>query len=489
MKKLLFSLVVLCLVGTTPLKAQNWEILNSGTDYILFDISFPPGQSQVGYAAGMQYTYDAEGIIIKTTDGGDTWQQMVGGNGTIGFEAICFTSPEVGYVAGWDGYIAKTTDGGATWNAMSAGFDNWFFMDIEFFDADNGIALANLNSGASGVYVTSNAGQSWTAATGINQNIQDLAYADANTVYAVGGDEKISKSTNGGNSFVEIYSGTFQRFFIGCDFNNDFGVIGGEDGKIMHTNDGGSTWGTYATGYHNFQGVHVFDADSAYIGGTDEDVYKTTNAGDTWTLEDNGAGQSHIYKVKFTDEGTGFICGSQGTLKRKAAPVIPLAANFSADLTDICDGDELSFTDMSSGSVETWSWTFEGGYPSDSQEQNPIIYYADAGTYDVSLTVTNGNEESTLVMEDYITVHNCTGLINSSLKGISLSPNPAQSYIRINGLIGEQAQVKLYDLAGKLILEDHFVVDVIDVSEVIRGIYLLNININGEETQLKVVIE
>jgi len=201
----------------SPLLAQNWETLDSGTGYILFDMSIPPGQSDVIYAAGMQYTYDAEGVMIKSTDGGDSWQQIVGGVGTIGFEAIFFTSVDTGDVAGWDGYIAKTVDGGDTWAPLNAGFDNWFFMDLEFFDADHGLALANLNAGASGVYVTSNAGASWTAATGINQNIQDLAYANANTVYAVGADEKISKSVNGGSSWSEIYSGQFQSFFIGCD--------------------------------------------------------------------------------------------------------------------------------------------------------------------------------------------------------------------------------------------------------------------------------
>lgn len=489
MKNLYLSLVLLCFIGMSPLLAQNWETLNSGTGYILFDLSIPPGQSEVIYAAGMQYTYDAEGIIIKSTDGGDSWTQIVGGPNTIGFEAICFTSVDTGYVAGWDGYIAKTTDGGNTWFEMNTGGDNWYFSDLEFWDADHGIAMANLNSGGAGVYVTENGGDSWSTGVGLNQNVQDIAYADANTLYAVGGDEKISKSTNGGASWSQIYTGVFQYFFIGVDFNGDFGVIGGEDGKIMHTNDGGETWGTYATGYHNFQGVHVFNADSAYIGGTNLDVYKTTNSGSSWEIEYNGIGDSHIYKIKFSDDNVGFLCGSQGTLKRKAAPMIPLVADFEADQTDVCDAEEVNFTDLSTGEIETWSWTFEGGYPSDSQEPNPTIYYADAGTYDVSLTVTDANGESTLVMEDYITVHNCTGLINESIQTISLSPNPAQGFIRLDGLNGEQAQIKLYDLAGKLILENNFVVDVIDVSEVIRGIYLMNIKVNGVESQQKVVIE
>ena len=49
-------------------------------------------------------------------------------------------------------------------------------------------------------------------------------------------------------------------------------------------------------------------------------VYKTTDGGNSWVVEDNAPGQSHIYKIKFTDDHIGFLCGSQGMLKRKAAP-------------------------------------------------------------------------------------------------------------------------------------------------------------------------
>jgi PKD repeat protein len=480
MKKIILIFFILL---TTITYSQIWENIDSGTDYVLFDMSIPPGQSDIIYAAGMQYTWDAEGIIIKSIDGGDTWSQIVGGANTPGFEAICFTSTEVGYVAGWDGYFAKTIDGGQTWQTISAGFDNWFFMDIEFFNENNGAALANLNSGASGVYITDNAGESWVAATGINQNIQDLAYANESTVWAVGADEKISKSSDGGLSFSQVYAGTPSRFFIGCDFDKNYGVIGGEDGKIFSTADGGNTWNTFATGYENFQGIHVFENDSAYVGGTDENIYKSLNWGDNWEIEEDGSGFSHIYKVKFTSDGTGFLCGSQGMIKRKAAPLI---AGFDADQTDICDGNEVAFTDMSSGAIESWSWTFEGGYPSDSQEPNPIIFYLDAGSYDVSLTVTNANGESTLVMEDYITVHNCTGLAETNITSLQLMPNPAIDNLNILG-ITEEAQIKLLDLSGKVIIETNQTQ--IDLSNIPSGIYLVEVNDRDVTTLMKLIIQ
>lgn len=130
--------------------------MTTGTGYILFDISFPPGQNDVGYAAGMQYTYNANGVVIKTSDGGDTWTTLLGGSGNTldGIEAIAFTSADTGFIAGWNNYFAKTADGGTTWTTMTVGSGNWYFSDLDFRDSNNGIAMANLSAGGSAIYVT-----------------------------------------------------------------------------------------------------------------------------------------------------------------------------------------------------------------------------------------------------------------------------------------------------------------------------------------------
>jgi len=385
---------------TATMNSQNWETLTTGTSYILYDISFAPGQNDVGYAGGMQYTYDAEGVVIKTIDGGDTWTEVLSGAGQDGIEVVCFLSPDTGFIAGWNDYFAKTTDGGTTWTTMTVGSDNWVFKDIEFWDSDNGVAAASTKSSGFVIYVTTDGGDTWTTATGISQNVQDVAYANANTLYAVGGDEKMSKSTDGGNTWSEIYSGIFAYYFFGVDFVGDFGVVGGEDGKRMSTTDGGTTWSTSSTGYENIYGVNVFNADSAYIGGTDENIYKTTDSGSNWEWEDNGSGTSHLYKIKFTENNTGFTCGSQGLIKRKEPA---LTIGFSSDNDEICAGSSVNFYDESFGAT-SWNWTFEGGTPATSTEQNPTVVYNTAGVYDVSLEISDGNNTISLTKPDYITV-------------------------------------------------------------------------------------
>jgi len=82
-----------------------------------------------------------------------------------------------------------------------------------------------------------------------------------------------------------------------------------------------------------------------------------------------------------------------------------LTADFTASATAISAGTTVSFTDLSYGAPTGWSWTFEGGNPATSTQKNPAgILYATAGTFDVTLTVTNGSGSNTLIKPDYITV-------------------------------------------------------------------------------------
>lgn len=79
-----------------------------------------------------------------------------------------------------------------------------------------------------------------------------------------------------------------------------------------------------------------------------------------------------------------------------------IAANFTASTMAPCEGSAVAFTDLSTGLVTAWSWTFEGGEPSASNLQNPVVTYPVTGTYDVTLIISDGLNSDTLLMEDYI---------------------------------------------------------------------------------------
>ena len=80
------------------------------------------------------------------------------------------------------------------------------------------------------------------------------------------------------------------------------------------------------------------------------------------------------------------------------------AAEFYVDEEAICAGTTVNFTDASYNSVNGWSWSFPGGTPSTSTSQNPSVVYNTPGTYEVTLTATDGGTSQTTTKTEYITV-------------------------------------------------------------------------------------
>lgn len=71
---------------------------------------------------------------------------------------------------------------------------------------------------------------------------------------------------------------------------------------------------------------------------------------------------------------------------------------------NIKEGESVHFLDMSTGNVTSWNWTFEGGSPASSTEQNPVVTYEKAGSYAVTLTVGDGNSSATKTRNAFVTV-------------------------------------------------------------------------------------
>lgn len=92
-----------------------------------------------------------------------------------------------------------------------------------------------------------------------------------------------------------------------------------------------------------------------------------------------------------------------------ASPSAP-SADFTSNKTSVCPGSTVSFTDASTGNPTSWSWTFTGGTPSTSTQQNPTITYNTPGTYAVSLTASNANGSNTNTKNGYITVLSASSL-------------------------------------------------------------------------------
>lgn len=85
-------------------------------------------------------------------------------------------------------------------------------------------------------------------------------------------------------------------------------------------------------------------------------------------------------------------------------PSVPPEAAFSADKTGVAPGQQVQFTDLSTGDPTAWSWDFDNDGVVDSTAQNPAHAYTTEGFYTVSLTVTNSEGSDTETKENYIHV-------------------------------------------------------------------------------------
>jgi len=98
------------------------------------------------------------------------------------------------------------------------------------------------------------------------------------------------------------------------------------------------------------------------------------------------------------------ISDNNFTITATTGPVIP-TASFTSNLTSVCMGGSISFTDQSAGLPTAWSWSFPGGTPSTATSQNPTVVYNTAGTYTVTLTASNLVGSNTSTVTNYVTVN------------------------------------------------------------------------------------
>ncbi len=127
-------------------------------------------------------------------------------------------------------------------------------------------------------------------------------------------------------------------------------------------------------------------------------------------------------------------------------------AEFSSDVVSGCAPLTVVFDD-NSASASSWSWTFDGGTPASSTEQNPTVLYSTPGTYAVTLVATNilGSDESEVA--NYVTVELCNAIEDEIISDlISVFPNPFinAATISVNGISGAD-MLTITDITGRII--------------------------------------
>lgn len=487
-----YIFLAILLVAALPsnLKGQNgppWVKSNVGFNYILRGIDFPANQNNIGYTAGQSLTYNGNGIVLKTTDAGATWNSVWSGT-QKGIEGICFVDLNNGFIAGWpntgDGWsgFGKTTDGGVTWTSSNVASNIYYFSDVVFKDPNNGILIGSTTS-AGKVWVTNNGGTSWTTATGISNPPEHACHVSGGTYYLTDNGGNIKKSTDNGLSWTTLHTIT-GVYMVGIDFFNEYiGMAVGDYGVISKTYDGGVTWFDQQVGTDIWHDVDWQSEDHPFICGTPELVYESTDGGESWT---NGfpatTHQVALYECTFTANGTGFICGSAGTLLKRAPSC---AAAFTATPSTVCSGHDVIFTSQSTGSNLSYQWTFDGGTPSTSTLPNPTVTYNTLGSWDVKLVVHSGSYSDELFRTGYITVVEKPEAPVITANGYTLTSNVTNGnqWYR-NGIAILNANQQSYTATQSGIYWD-----VINqsgcLSDTSNNIYLLFTGLDNEQTSLQ----
>ncbi|MCQ1539321.1 PKD domain-containing protein, partial [Methanocalculus taiwanensis] len=132
------------------------------------------------------------------------------------------------------------------------------------------------------------------------------------------------------------------------------------------------------------------------------------STGSTWTQFSTSKSPSYqfssagTYSIRLTASNAG---GGNTEMKQEyiaVDPLVPPVANFTATPTSGKVPLTVNFTDQSDGVPTEWLWNFGDNITSDNQ--NPAHTYTSAGTYTVSLSVTNDDGSNTKTKAEYIIV-------------------------------------------------------------------------------------
>jgi hypothetical protein len=208
----------------------------------------------------------------------------------------------------------------------------------------------------------------------------------ASTLYPVrqGNTYPITITTNKGNGG----NGDNLRIQAWFDWNNNF-IYEASELVISHTYNNSAT--DVNGDYSITENINI--PVSATLGDTAFRIlahYVQGNEGDD-PCSTIDSGESEDYGLSIFDINEPFNLNFSGT---------PTTVNFSQGVTF----SDLTLPDVGD-TVVSWQWTFEGGQPASSIEQNPSnIIFPEEGSYDVTLEViTSDGVNHILTKPDYIT--------------------------------------------------------------------------------------
>ncbi|MCC6727395.1 MAG: PKD domain-containing protein, partial [Saprospiraceae bacterium] len=208
-----------------------------------------------------------------------------------------------------------------------------------------------------------------------------------------------------------------------------YNSVGSYDVSLTVTNASGSNSASQ-TNYITTNTTATAGFTSSVNGNTASFTNSSTNATSySWNFGDGSPASTETNPTHaYGNNGTYTVvlsatnaCGTVTSSQTVSIVTAPSAA-FTGTPTSGCGPLTVQFTNQSSSNATSWSWSFPGGTPSSSTEQNPTVVYNTAGTYTVSLTATNSAGSNTATQTNYITVNTtATAAFTSSVNGNTAS--------------------------------------------------------------------
>ncbi|MEX2345749.1 MAG: YCF48-related protein [Balneolaceae bacterium] len=202
--------------------------------------------------------------------------------------------------------------------AGTAYAQNWQHQDVNttlnlysvhFVDADTGWA-AGANDR---VYKTTDGGQIWNSfSTGASTYISDLHFFDSENGW-LSASNGIKYTEDGGESWIHSYNTTTQMFSVYFT-DGENGWAAGAGGTIIHTSDGGANWGIQTTPVTDgLNSIFFTDLNTGWAAGVGGVVLRTMDGGTTWNTQNSGTAEV-LNSIFFIDGSIGWIVGESGTI-------------------------------------------------------------------------------------------------------------------------------------------------------------------------------
>lgn len=277
-----------------------------------------------GLACGYK-TNPIEGVIIKTSNSGTTWDTvLIDNNTSVEKIALLNNSTAIAVAKPINSTTSKafkTVDGGQTWNSIS--FPNSSFSSVHFANQTIGL-ITDINGT---VYRSLNSGNTWQTTATISDTLKEVFALSPNKVFIIS-NRYLYSSNDGGVSWANLYFNSEYLIDI-TFFDNTTGYILAFNGSgipddlyIYKTIDGGNSWNKVSTLLSQLihSSIYFSTVNKGYIVGQFS-TYHTSDGGITWNSQNSSAPSSgnfmdDLSDVHFVSEDTGFICGNYGDFYR-----------------------------------------------------------------------------------------------------------------------------------------------------------------------------